>query len=636
MNEADRKLGMDRTITRRDFLNGTRIAIGAAMLSGNIPGLDTTANAAASQMSSAYYPPTLTGMRGSHDGSFEVAHEMRTGKTWENPEDTQEVYDLIVVGGGLSGLSAAYYFRKEMPKAKILILDNHDDFGGHAKRNEFEVDGKQVIGYGGTMYIAGTYAEAGLSLLEDIGVDPASYRRAEKSETAYDELNLRGSIFYDRETFGEDKLIRGWDLEDAPLSPAAKKDLERLWNDRRDYFPELTQEEKIVRLRSMSYTDYLLNIVKVDKDVILYYQYDSDSNGVGCIDTLSAWAAFRQGFYGFDGLGLSRPRDGGFGKGRNPMEGLHFPDGNAGVARLIVRKLIPKALPGTTMEDSVTTRVRYEEIDKPTNSTRIRLNSTVVNVDHVGERSRAKEVKVTYVQDNKAYTAHGKVCVMACYNSMIPYLCPQLPETQKEALHLAVRKPYVYTNVVLRNWKPFVELGIQSISSPGGFYQSIELDWGVSLGDYKAPKSPNDPMVLHLQQVPVRPGPSARDQFRLGRLELLNTSFETFERKTRDQLARALAGSSFDPARDITAITINRWPHGYAGGSNELFDPEWSYDEVPWVVGRKRFGRIAIANSDAAAVSLTAAAFDQGHRAVQELIRDVIRPDFQYPWAEGN
>ena len=141
-------------------------------------------------------------------------------------------------------------------------------------------------------------------------------------------------------------------------------------------------------------------------------------------------------------------------------------------------------------------------------------------------------------------------------------------------------------------------------------------------------------MVLHLSRKPNRPGLPARDQFRAGREELLATPFETGERETREQLSRALVNSGFDPARDIEAITVNRWPHGYAGAGNDLYDPEWSYDEAPWIVGRKRFGRITIANSDAAAVCLTSAAFDQGHRAVQELLTDVIRPEFQYPWAE--
>jgi spermidine dehydrogenase len=141
-------------------------------------------------------------------------------------------------------------------------------------------------------------------------------------------------------------------------------------------------------------------------------------------------------------------------------------------------------------------------------------------------------------------------------------------------------------------------------------------------------------MVLEMNRVPQRPGLPARDQFRATRAELYETTFDTFERMTRDQLGRALSDGGFDPARDIDAITVNRWPHGLAAGANELYDPDWSNEEVPWVVGRKRFGRIAIANSDAAAISLTQAAFDQGHRAIQEILTDVLRPEFQYPWTE--
>ncbi len=670
MKNSDRKLGMDRRITRRDFLNGTSLAIGATMLpTFGAPEVASAQGSAKSRIAAKartgaaapgspgeYYPPSLTGMRGSHDGSFEVAHAMRYGATWETAEETGEIYDLIVVGGGLSGLSSAYFFRKRLPEAKILILDNHDDFGGHAKRNEFEVDGKQVIGYGGTMYITGAYTVAGRELLEDIGVDPARYHKAaEQSEDLYKDLGLKSATFFDRETFGEDRLVigyphRGDDEEDekepgsmswpeflamTPLSEAAKKDIARLQTEKRDYLKGMTTEEKIARLRKMSYQDYLLKIAKVHPDVITYYLHGTDSNGAGCIDTFSAWGAFRSwGLPGLDGLGLERPPKNWLGDAENPLEGIHFPDGNAGVARLIVRWLIPKTLPGTTMEDSVATRVRYAALDEAGSPVRIRLNSTVVSARHVGERRTAKEVEVTYVRNNKAYRARAGVCVMACYNAMIPYLCPEFPEPQKEALRMAVRKPYVYTNVVIRDWKAFQKLGVSSISCPGGYYRGVGLDWGVNLGDYNCARTPDDPMVLHMTRVPVEPGLTARGQFRAGREELQATSFETFERNTRDLLSRILADGGFDPARDITAITVNRWPHGYAGAGNELFDPEWGYDEVPWVVGRKRFGRIAVANSDAAAVCLTSAAFDQGHRAVQELLTDVIRPDFQFPWAE--
>ena len=664
MKPSDRELGMDREITRRDFLNGASVAIGGGVLAGapaRAASPDSRAEASRSeagtqtlsvpQSSRDYYPPQLTGMRGSHEGSFEVAHEMRNGKIWDNAEETGELYDLIVVGGGLSGLGAAYYFRKALPEAKILILDNHDDFGGHAKRNEFEVDGKLVIGYGGTQYIAGAYTPEGQALLEDIGVDAERFHRT-AVRTNYARLGLEDGVFFDRETFGVDRLVVGvpaaafsgassnsrrWAefLSKTPFSEKARQDMARLYQDKRDYLPALTNEEKIARLRKTSYQDYLLNIVEVDPEIIPYFMLRGDSNGAAGIDTYSAWGAFRSGWLpGLDGLGLDRPPRSWMGNARNPLEGIHFPDGNGSVARLIVRWLIPEALSGHTMEDSVTTPVWYAALDRPSNDVRIRLNSTVVSAKHQGERRTATEVEVTYVRDNKAYRVRGGSVVMACYNSMIPYLCPELPSEQKEALRMAVRKPYVYTNVVIRDWRAFYELGVSSINCPGSYHQYMDLDWAVTIGDYRAARTPEDPMAVHFQMVPIKPGLSARDQFRAGREELLTTSFDVMERNTRDQMARALSDAGFDPARDIRAITVNRWPHGYAGGANDLYDPEWPYDQVPWVVGRKRLGRITIANSDAAAVCLTSAAFDQGHRAVQELLTDVIRPEFQYPWAE--
>ena len=241
---------------------------------------------------------------------------------------------------------------------------------------------------------------------------------------------------------------------------------------------------------------------------------------------------------------------------------------------------------------------------------------------------------MTYVQNGRALRVRAGSCVMACYNAMIPYLCPEIPADQQAALKMAVRKPYVYTQVAINNWTSFANLGVGAIHSPGAFHKTIGLDWGVNVGDYRHSASPDEPILLWLERIPIRPGLSARDQFRAGREELLATSFETFERNIRDQLGRALGEGGFDPARDIAAITVNRWPHGYAGAGNDLYDPDWSYDEAPWVVGRQRFGRITVANSDAAAISLTQAAFDQAHRAVQELLTDVIRPEFQYPWAE--
>jgi spermidine dehydrogenase len=210
-------------------------------------------------------------------------------------------------------------------------------------------------------------------------------------------------------------------------------------------------------------------------------------------------------------------------------------------------------------------------------------------------------------------------CVLACYNGMIPYLCPELPQTQKAALAYGVKAPLVYTHVALRNWTSFQKLGVHQIVSPGSYHSYVALDFPVSLGQYAFPSKPEDSMVLFMLRTPCQPGIPQLDQHRAGRYELMQTPFSTFERNIRDQLARMLGSSGFDPARDIQGITVNRWAHGYAHEYNSLFDPDWAEGEQPWVVGRKPFGKIAIANSDAGASAYTDAAIDQAYRAVQEL-----------------
>ena len=399
--------------------------------------------------------------------------------------------------------------------------------------------------------------------------------------------------------------------------------------------PGLTQEQKIERLQKISYKDYILTIAKVSPDVLPFFQQSSLgwANGAGGIDSYSVYGCFRLGrFPGMDGLGLGeRPADSYVERtGTN----IHFPDGNGSVARLLVRWLIPDALPGGTMEDSVTSRVNYARLDDPKSSARIRLNSTVVRVRHDGQPGRAKFVDVTYVQNGKAHRVRGKAVVMACYNAIVPYLCPELPEPQKAALRLAVRQPNVYTNVAIRNWTSFQKIGASSIFCPGGFHHTIQLDFAISIGSYQCPKTPNEPMVLHLEREPLSPGLPVRDQFRAGRAELLATSFETFERKIRDQLGRALADGGFDPARDIEAITVNRWPHGYAAGTEHAVrsglvgrgaavDRRAAALRADRDLELRRRGRLPDASGVRAVAPRSA-----------RIVTDVLRREFLYPYAE--
>ena len=301
---------------------------------------------------------------------------------------------------------------------------------------------------------------------------------------------------------------------------------------------------------------------------------------------------------------------------------MYFPDGNATITRLLVRSLIPGAVTGNSMEDVITAAADYSKLDRSGNNVRLRLNSTVVNVN----QDEDERVTTTFVTHNQAYTVRSKAVVMACWNTVIPYLCPQLSVKQKEGLAYGIKSPLVYTGVLLSNWQSFVKTGISGVTAPGGFHSRIGLQAALEMGNYITARSADDPIVVRLSayfDVPWS-GLSRREQHLQGRNRMLATPFNTFEYHIRDQLTRVLGPAGFDDQRDILGITVNRWPHGYSYSYNPLHDTdEWAYTttpERPAIVGRQRFGRIAIANADAAASPHTDGAINEAYRAVVELL----------------
>lgn len=642
----DDTLGMNTRISRRDFVNGVAVAIGA--LWGGTPAFGAPAGLIPQDES---YPPSRTGLRGSHPGSFEMAHALRDGMKPGHAQDTGETYDLVIVGGGLSGLAAAHFYRKAVgPQARILILDNHDDFGGHAKRNEYQVDGKLIVINGGTLNIESPerYNKWAQAILDDLGIDLARYRKANVDNSRlYAGLGLRRGYFFDKEGWGKDQLVvadpaqRGVRgprfgaefLTKTPLSAKARADMARLLApEQPDYLAGMDVTAKKAFLARTSFADYYTKTIGLDPQAMWFFMAMGRASFCVGADATPALFGWVQNYPGFSGLGLGEVPDdlfadlpgGHHGRQREGRESIHFPDGNATLARLLVASLVPGATPARTQEEMATARIDYSALDVPASLVRIRLSSLVLNVAHDGDAATSSSASVRYMKDGRLQTVKGRAVLLACWNEVIPHIMPELPAVQKEALRYGTKGPLVYTNVVLRNWRAFHKLGVSSFYCPTMFHDTVALTEAASLGGVAHAQSPDEPVALHLTQFPAEPGLPRRDQHKVGRARLLATSFETFERETRRQLARLLGPGGFDPARDIAAITVNRWPHGYSYTYNSLTDPvEWVYAQSPTrpcVIGRQPFGLVAIANADAAASPHTDAAFEEAHRAVSEIV----------------
>lgn len=621
-------------IERRDFLNGAAIAI-----TGIVGGMPLPAVAAGNAAAGRSYPPGLTGFRGSQPGSYTAAHAVRDGKTYDlDSAKVSEAYDLIVVGGGISGLSAAYFHHKRRPGDRILILDNHDDFGGHARRNEFDVDGRKLIGYGGTQSIDSPrerYGEVAMGLLRDLGIEVDRFNTA-FDQTLYSKAGLRSATFFKRETYGVDKLVlgpaaRGGVDEDGtadggvnveatrrmidqyPMSARARALILELETSDRDVLAGKTPDEKRQIVSSTSYEAFIRKYWNADDEVVGFYQQRLEGLWGGvALDGLSARASFGSGLPGSRGLKLGRR-----GEGEAEPYIYHFPDGNASIARMLVRRLVPGIAPGNTMEDIVLAPFDYAKLDQPGNPVRIRLNSTAVRVRNAGQFT-----EVGYLNGDQLVRVRGRHTVLACYNMMIPYILDGLPDEQAEALRMNVKAPLVYISVALRNWRAWKALGISSVRNPAGFVSSLALDFPVSLGDYHFAHTPDDPIIAHLMYVPIVPGQGVdmRTQYRMARQKLYDLSFGDFEREIRDEMSRLLSPGGFDFDRDVAGVTVNRWAHGYAYTADSLWDPA-DVQKRRVATARQPVGRVTIANSDSGWDAYTDVAIDQAYRAVSEIAR---------------
>ncbi|WP_246147592.1 FAD-dependent oxidoreductase [Nonomuraea turkmeniaca] len=508
-------------------------------------------------------PPAPYGFRGGAAEALSVPHALRDGRFWQYagpPEPTGESYDLVVVGGGLSGVSAAYEWLRRDPGAGVLVLDNHDEIGGQARRAVFH----------------------------------------RQSGRAHTDPGLTDGVMCDAESFGADTLVRfesDW-MARLPIDGRAREDLRLLHREPPDWFPGLSAEGKQERLAELTYSAFLLEVCGAHPDVERFcrsmscQEWGYDTRALGAID---AWGT---GYPGFAGLGLDANKPSRFNSptvkkqwGITDPDIYHFPEGNQALVRTMVHRMLPDPA----------------ALDRPGNRVRFRLSSPVVSV-HDG----AASATVGYFDGHQIMTVDAGAVILACWSAVIPYLMPELPPEQRQALSEAVRVPLLHATVRMRDGDAWRRTGVRRVRWTGAYWALTELD---------PPRHAGGPAIVHLLATPCRSelGPAAGAV--AGRRELIKTPYEHLEHTIRDQLARLLGPGGFDPARDIEAITINRWGHGNAPEYCRPWHMFYPDGPFPVDTARRRFGRIAIAGSDSAPAPRADAAVTAAYRAVEELAR---------------
>jgi spermidine dehydrogenase len=408
-------------------------------------------------------------------------------------------------------------------------------------------------------------------------------------------------------------------VQQTPLSEQGKEQLLRVLEGGQ-HILNLPKEELRDYIQAHSYFDYLKNTLGVhDPGVLRMARHTSIDYGEGGTDVMTIREALETGPLGLDPLASWKDameegayqeyvnKDGETYAVQYPFI-HHYPDGNATIARMLVKKMIPNVGPGENPEEIVLSKFNYAELDKSSNSVRVRLNSTVVNVQHGGDPTDSSEVFVNYIHHNKSYQVKAKGVVMACYNMMIPHIVPDLPKEQDAALRRLAKVPFQYTTVAVKNWRAMKEMGIGMAMCPGNIHQVVAMDFPVSMGGYEFTKTPDDPCILHMRSAPLGDtvGAPRVEQFRDARYRMLGLTFNDYEEEIREHLGGMLPKALFDFDRDVESISVNRWAHGYSHGN-------------PGIIGRQPFGRITIANSDAVDSSLLQSAVEQAWRAVKEL-----------------
>jgi len=622
--KEDILLGMDRPIARRDFLQGAALGIAGTAL-GGCPGISKKSRPAAP----GPYPPELMGLRGQDMVAAELGHRVRNGDFDELPADvvdTGEDYDLVVVGAGLAGLTAAYVYHREMKgRARILILDNHDDFGGHAKRNTFNWEGMTLVGFGGTYAIEEPEwsPPESMEVMKAIGIDfdqMESWRDWDFAKR----FGLSSAVFFDERVYADikSKWVAGFHTtpyEDffarSPLPAAAQRELVEFYTTRRDYLPDVEDKERA--LSQMSWETFIREGMGLGDETVRFANlYAPDLIGLGC-DAVSAASAYHigPGFFGMGGEGFY---DVG-GMLQYAYEPIHrFPDGNHTMARLLLKEILSETMPGAkTMEEVFNARLDYGTLDKKESPVRLRLRSMAVRIKHEGPLPRAEWVTVHYTQpDGRVFRVRARGAVMAGWGMVAKRIVPEISGEQFDALDKYRYTSAVYINVMLRQWRAIAEAGGQNMYFPGGYCTTLEISSPLHVGSYQPEYHPDKPILLTLFKYLYEPGLDVYDQVVSGRLAIEDKPFEEYEWEVRKELQHLFGGANFNAADDILGITVNRWGHGYNFFSAPVGSGE--SDVEPYVRGRQKVGRISFAGADAGGSPWSQLALQYGYKAAFE------------------
>ena len=619
-------------ISRRDFVNGTLVGFGAALLGPSLPAM------ASSKKTAGIFSDPWTGLGGVGDygtsngnvASVRVAaHLIRDGLTpqlMEQVEDTGEEYDMVIIGGGFSGIGAAYQFHNKYGNSKkCLIIENHPVFGGEAKQNEFEVDGYTLYGPQGSN-------DFGIPDKDDKGLIADIYRAtglpfefkfvkqdSQKTKIKAPLENYYG-VFWDEERFDtgyflgseaknpwvinprKDKLAR------LPWPDDVKADLNRAFEDLEDKYQGDNFDHW---LDGMSYKDLLEKVYHYSPKVAEYFDpiIAISMGGVGC-DVYSAYAAKRlempctRARYIYDDT-IDEKELGVF----------SYPGGNTGSFRHIVKYLIPESISGgKNFEDILYNPINFDALDRPSNPISIRLNSTAIDISHEGPADSAKYVNISYHQKGVVRRIKAKTVVSAIGGWVARHIMKDLPPSMSKAYQEFHHSPILVVNIALRNWRFLDKLGISSARWFEGFGNFFSMRRPMDTGEKNQPFDPDKPTVLTFYVPFNKPGHPIAAQGAMGRAELFSKSYRDYETEIVEQMTTMFAAYGFDAQRDIAGIVLNRWGHAYIS-PQPGFHFGTDGNPAPKEIIRKGYGRIQFGHSELDGYMSHTNALTEGSRA---------------------